>query len=437
MKRLLATLVTAICTVGLLSIYLVPTAEAAPYTPHSGVIFNNPAKSRKKERAIVDQLNRAISATPRGETISIVMYLFNDNSTTSRLIAAHRRGVKVQVLIDDGANTKQVKKLRKYLGTSENLRRSFVTKCRRSCASNNPASTIHGKVYAFSKVGRARNVSIISSANPHGVNIYNSWNNQHTIANNAVMYNAMRRYFLDMIKDRTNLSYGNKKTVTAGGYQVRFYPQRPARIHYLDVLNTVSCRTAKNMGSKGRTVVRLGMWGFTNPRMDVARKLWSLHNAGCKVDVTLNRGRASRTIMRQLTKKSKRYGQMRVEDAWRDRNRNDYGELYIHHKALLINGRVGSRKVGLTRRNQRVVWTGSQNLTSSGSLYNDDMILRVVSSKHYFAYSKNFTYIQKHYAKRLRKTPPPIILKSKRDDGVRKLSPDAHTSQMAERETDG
>jgi hypothetical protein len=93
--------------------------------------------------------------------------------------------------------------------------------------------------------------------------------------------------------------------------------------------------------------------------------------------------------------------------------------------------------VGLTRRNQRVVWTGSQNLTSSGSLYNDDMILRVVSSKHYFAYSKNFTYIQKHYAKRLRKTPPPIILKSKRDDGVRKLSPDAHTSQMAERETDG
>ncbi len=52
------------------------------------------------------------------------------------------------------------------------------------------------------------------------------------------------------------------------------------------------------------------MWGFTNPRMDVARKLWSLHNAGCKVDVTLNRGRASRTIMRQLTKSSKKYGKM-------------------------------------------------------------------------------------------------------------------------------
>ena len=101
------------------------------------------------------------------------------------------------------------------------------------------------------------------------------------------------------------------------------------------------------MGSKGRTVVRMNMWGFTNPRMDVAKRLWSLHNAGCKVDVTLNRGRASRTIMRQLLEKSSRYGQMVVEDAWRDKNRNDYGEQYTHHKAMIINGYVQGK-------NQRV-----------------------------------------------------------------------------------
>ena len=64
-------------------------------------------------------------------------------------------------------------------------------------------------------------------------------------------------------------------------------------------------------------------------------------------------------------------------------------------------------------KNQRVVWTGSQNLTSNGSLYNDDMILRVVGTGYYFAYSRNFSYIQTK-SKRLRKTPPPIVLKSKR-----------------------
>ncbi len=42
-----------------------------------------------------------------------------------------------------------------------------------------------------------------------------------------------------------------------------------------------------------------------------------------------------------------------------------------------------------------MVWTGSQNLTSAGSLYNDDIILRVRGSGTYFAYSKNFSYIQK------------------------------------------
>ena len=34
--------------------------------------------------------------------------------------------------------------------------------------SNYPYSTVHGKYYLFSQVGTAKNVSIISSANPHG-----------------------------------------------------------------------------------------------------------------------------------------------------------------------------------------------------------------------------------------------------------------------------
>ena len=125
------------------------------------------------------------------------------------------------------------------------------------------------------------------------------------------------------------------------------------------------------------------MWGFTNPRMDVARKLWSLHNAGCKVDVTLNRGRASRTIMRQLLVKSSRYGQMVVEDAWKDKNRNDYGEQYTHHKAIIINGRAGQgSERGLDRLPEP---------DQHGSLYNDDMILRIVGTATTSSTASNFT----------------------------------------------
>ena len=133
--------------------------------------------------------------------------------------------------------------------------------CKRGCMSNYPYSTVHGKVYAFSKVGTARNVSIIASANPHGVNIYNSWNNSHTIVNNAVVYTAMRKYFLDMTKDNVNHSYGNQfkspggvtatGIITSGKYQISFFPRRPARIAYLDVLNKRLLPDREEHGQQG------------------------------------------------------------------------------------------------------------------------------------------------------------------------------------------
>ena len=431
MKRLLTTLVTAICGAALMGMYLVPTADAAPYTPKTGVVFNNAAGNKTAERRAQTVLDKTISAVPGCpagkagcQTITMAMYLFSQKSTADRLIAAHKRGVNVHFLIDNGAEGHELSRLRKAFGTSK-ARRSYVVKCNNGgCMSNYPYATIHVKYYLFSQVGAAKNVSIISSANPHRVNIYNSFNNSHTIVEGSrpVIYNRLMTYFRDMTLNRQNHAYGNGKNTTNGPFTVYIYPQRTSKkVQYLDVLNTVKCSTT--LGSNRRTVVRMNMWGFTNPRMDVAKKLWSLHNAGCKVDVTLNRGRASRTIMRQLLKKSPRYGQMVVEDAWRDKNRNDYGEQYTHHKAMIINGYVQGK-------NQRVVWTGSQNLTSNGSLYNDDMILRVVGTGYYNIYSSNFSYIQKK-SKRLRKTPPPIVLKSKRED-ARSLTPEQNVTRQAE-----
>ncbi len=431
MKRLLTTLVTAICGAALMGIYLVPTADAVPYTPRTGVVFNNAAGNKTAERraqTVLDKTIAAVPGCPTGkagcQTITMAMYLFSQKSTADRLIAAHKRGVRVHILIDNGAEGHELSRLRKALGTSRSGRSYVVTCSRGGCMSNYPYATVHVKYYLFSQVGAARNVSLISSANPHRVNIYNSFNNTHTIVEGSkpILYNRLMTYFADMTLNRQNHAYGNGKNTTNGPFTIYIYPQRSSRnVQYLDVLNTVRCSTT--LGSNRRTVVRMNMWGFTNPRMDVAKKLWSLHNAGCKVDVTLNRGRASRTIMRQLLVKSKRYGQMVVEDAWKDKNRNDYGEQYTHHKAMIINGYVQGK-------NQRVSWTGSQNLTSNGSLYNDDMILRVAGTNYYNAYNTNFSYIQKK-SKRLRKTPPPIVLKSKRED-ARTLTPEQNVERQAE-----
>ncbi len=188
MKRLLVTLLTAICGAGLLGTYLVPTAQAAPYTPRQGVVFNNAAGNSTAERRAQTVLDNAISAVPgcaKGkegcQTITMAMYLFSQKSTADRLIAAHRRGVNVHFLIDNGAEGHELSRLRNTFGTSK-ARRSYVVKCNNGgCMSNYPYATIHVKYYLFSQSGTAKNVSIISSANPHRVNIYNSFNNSHTI----------------------------------------------------------------------------------------------------------------------------------------------------------------------------------------------------------------------------------------------------------------
>jgi hypothetical protein len=58
------------------------------------------------------------------------------------------------------------------------------------------------------------------------------------------------------------------------------------------------------------------------------------------------------------------------------------------------------------------------------------MILRVVGTNYYNAYNTNFSYIQTK-SKRLRKTPPPIILKSHRAD-ARTLTPEQNVERQAE-----
>ena len=420
MRRIKALLVTAVCVLGLVGTVAVTPAQAAPWRPVDGVIFNNPKGSLAAERAIITHLDRAVNASPRGSIISMAMYLFDRPTTARALVAAHRRGVNVQLIVDDGEASPESKYVRRYLAERRTgYGSSFVRSCRRSCMSNVSGSVLHSKFYIFSRVGSTRNVSMISSANPHNVNTKASWNNIHTIANNATIYNSLRGYFLDMLDDparraaglpdRNRLNYfDTRRPVSSGKYRLSFYP-RAARsgvqtVEFLDALNRVSCSTGGGYGSRGKTVVRVAMWGFTNPLMAVAKKLRWLKSKGCKVDVIMNQGRASRSIIKELIRKTPK-GQIPVYNAWRDKNRNDYGEMYVHHKAMIVNGRWNGR-------NTKVVWTGSQNLTSTGVRINDDQILRITDNKTYSAYSRNFSFIAGRYAPRMRTLPPPIILKS-------------------------
>jgi phosphatidylserine/phosphatidylglycerophosphate/cardiolipin synthase-like enzyme len=180
-------------------------AAPAPYTPVTKTTFNNPKGSRAAAERINDELDRAIDATPAKATIRIAAYLFNVDSTADKLAAAHRRGVNVQLLIDDGVHSDELARVRRVLGTKRSAR-SFVTTCRAGCHTSSP-SIMHAKFSIFSQVGGATHVSMLGSANPHGYNLYSSWNNSHTIVNNKTIYNALNSYINDMMRDTNRNAY--------------------------------------------------------------------------------------------------------------------------------------------------------------------------------------------------------------------------------------
>ena len=375
--------------------------SAAPVpAPRNGVTFNNPRGSTSQQLAIISQINRAIDAAPRRSVIRMAQYRFDIDSTATRLIAAHRRGVKVQILIDDGFLTSQHKRLRKVLGTNK-AKPSFVTTCRQSCMSNAP-SVMHAKFFLFSAAGSARRVAMVSSANVFTGNTYTSWNNLHTIVGNAKVYNSLTRYFKHLIRDKTNLNY--YRTTSSGKYKLYMFPRAPRRgvntVLQLDVLNHVRCTgVARGYGRNGRTVIRVAIWGWSSARVNVAQQLWRLHHKGCRVEVILNRATAHRKVLSALLKRSAKQGRMPVFDAWQDKNKNGKAELYVHHKVITINGHW------FGRNNTKVVYTGSQNFTNPGTRRNNEIVLRIRDGATLNAYNKNLNHIRDRYTKRLTRVP--------------------------------
>lgn len=375
------------------------------FSPGNGVVFNDPNGSKADQLRIIKHIDRAIDAAPKGSTIRMALYGFDIDSTTKKLVAAHQRGVGVQILVDrhkryaampweEFRTSPQVRRLRGEIGsrTSEN---SFVTMCKASCMSNR-RSAMHAKFYLFSQVGGSHLVTMVSSANITHTNSKGSWNNLHTVVDNQRLHHSLTRYFNDMLKDKSHRNY--YRTTTSGKYKLYLFPRETKNPNgaatLLHVLDDVSCRgAARDYGSAGRTVIQIAVYSWAGSRVDLAEKVWALHDTGCKMEVIYNSGRTSSQVKNVLFRRSDDHGLMPIYDAWIDHDLNDRPSRYMHHKAMIISGVLAGR------RNTKIVYTGSQNFTGNATTDNNDIILRITDDTIYDAYSTNFTYIQKQSPK--------------------------------------
>jgi hypothetical protein len=345
-----------------------PCRDAPTAPVRTGAVFNDPAAG--DPTAILRKVCDLVHQAPSGSRIRIAHFVISGAAGldfATELIAAHRRGVDVQMVLDGWQDTTPAAEaLRVELGT-DSTQDSWLHVCSRVSPEGNTSSCIgtkgqHNKFYLFSRTGGARDVVVQSSANLTDVNSKTYWNNATTLVGNRKLYQAYNAYFEDLAAERANDDYYRTTTTAMPGGMVRasFFP-RAEGDHVLDVLSKVSCR--------GGTAIHVGMSEWDDYRIAIPRRLVELAKQGCAVKIV--HGPMTAEVLATLS----------AEPSIQVRGLTDANALpgYLHSKYFLI-------KEG----HARWVFTGSPNWNVTSLRRNDEAMIQTNLRPVYDAYEANF-----------------------------------------------
>lgn len=360
------------------------------WRPKFGTTFNYARSSAGTMWRVEAQIKAAINHARKGSTIRISLFSWDRYPMVDAVIRAKKRGVHVQVVLNDHQNNGAMRKLKKALGTKR-TKKSFYHVCRNSCRGT--FENLHTKMVLFSKTGVKRKVSMVGSFNFTGNAAINQHNDLFTFQHRKG-YKSLRNLFQELARDKPVKVRHRHYKKAFGRYLMETtpMPMRKKGDPALRVLNKVRCKGAKNTAT-GRTVLRVGMHTVSGARGTwLANKLRSLFAQGC--NVRLWYGFADRSARNAFATKTKR-GYMPVHVAGYDTNADGVIDLYGHHKVVAIRGRY--KGAGSVNH----VWTGSSNWGNAG-LRGDEMLFRIRSAKIFNNYNANFDqiwYKHSHLAK--------------------------------------
>ncbi|MFE2556104.1 phospholipase D-like domain-containing protein [Streptomyces sp. NPDC059352] len=392
-----------------------PSASAEPVVAvTTGAVFNEPSSADAVARGrILFHLADLVDGAEAGSSVRISLYLFQSQYLADKLGAAHRRGVAVQVVLDDDSSSTAATSLRNQLAEPGSPD-SWVRGCKpeEACLALDPGTTAtdpdgmydnvnHNKFFLFSRTkGKGDtavdNVVVQSSGNLTGQDLNAWWNDALTVAGNKELFDAYTRYF----GDQAAAAIGQTPQVAeyahdtqAGKAKVYFFP-RSTTDTVVNILGTVApVGTADSCGGNsagigttdGRTKIRIAQGHIT--RVEVARKLWELANAGCRIEIVYRSldnwtaddkpmGQVANWLTRPVTGK----GRITLHQLDNDGR----GGTDSHTKYLLIEGTYYG---GV---NKKIVFTGSHTYTTTALRYNDETLLKYEDGSVFDAYVRNF-----------------------------------------------
>ncbi|MFC7493818.1 MULTISPECIES: phospholipase D-like domain-containing protein [unclassified Nocardioides] len=362
------------------------------WKPAEGPVFNVPRSKPETQFRIERQVLSAIRHSKKGSRIWMSMFSFDRFPVADALIKARKRGVQVQVLINDHEMTPAQRKVRKAIGTNRK-KKNFVAQCYKGCRSN--GDVLHSKFFLFSKTGAAENVVMVGSVNMKMNGAKNQYNDLWTKNNAPNLYQRLEQLFEEQKLDQpVPKPYVNE---AVGGYHLWVTPFHgvPYDDPIMEALRPVQCTGSTING--GRTVIRVNMHAWDGSRGKyIAQRFRNLYAQGCDVKIQYGMaGAATRAVFGNPT--SRGYVPVRSNGFDTDHSGPE-GEsdgeidLYSHMKELLISGNYA----GVT--GARWSFTGSSNYQDSG-LTGDEMVLAIPGRPMFKAYRKHWDWM---WAKRTR-----------------------------------
>lgn len=386
-------------------------ADAVPDPVINKAVFNDPFGTRAQQHALFIQLAGLIDRVPAGETIQMSFFHWDYPTTdtaeqpdlVNRLIEAHQRGARVQIIVDHNITQKQTyTRLSAVLGVDDTAR-SFIVACgqNRGCIGSRAIDYASGPVYAYnhnkfltaSRIVRndgsaVSNVVYQASGNLGRWDAVESYNNGVTWTD-AATYNAYSKYFADLRDIRKTSGNNNYYWVTPTGtdYKVHFFPRRersgqpvgdPATDTVVSILNAVRGCSYDDNGVRRQTDVRVAMLVFN--RSEVAKRLAALAAAGCWVDVVISDINASSLTALgdkvQITR-------CNVDNGWDPDHPTSKIDVRLHSKYMLIDGAYDDDIVPR-------VFTGSHNYAVSALRQADETLVRIMGRDMHQDYLRNF-----------------------------------------------
>lgn len=371
-----------ITTTGLLATgvgYFGGGEASAAFAPRSGPIFNDPESSHSRQYAIMQQIEDNIAAAPKGSVIRVAVYSMTLSDVGNALIAAHKRGVYVKVLMDQHAKNDLWKRLVAELGSKVSTKSasSYAALCYGGCvahhySSGKPVSWLHTKYFLFS--GGGKPTVTLTSANPTATQAEVTWNNSYTVVGNSGLYNAYVKNFTDMSKGAAGTHKANYYWTYGANPKSYYWPKASGASDTIDgMLKLITC--SKTYPSQ----VRVAMFQWSDSRLTLAKRLASMASKGCKVTVIYTKAQVSSGVRSTLAN-----SKVDVRDTTHGTNSDGYAAHYTHNKYLLVNGRYD----GVSGR--QIVMTGSANYTANALYHNDESDIKFTSPSAYSAYLANF-----------------------------------------------